>query len=159
MRRVEVNKRAILFGQRAMKARRDAQVQTAWRDGGLFGHQGAGGNDRALADYDVIQEHRRHADEAVVFDAAAVEHRAMPDRDPVADDCGRARHGVQNASVLYVAVRPDADGVNVAAQHGPEPDTRVLADFHAADDDGALGDVSRFGDAGAVPLIGANHDS
>ena len=45
---------------------------------------------------------------------------------------------MQHASVLDVHSVADVDGVDIASQHGVEPDATFVADGHIADDGGIV---------------------
>ena len=92
------------------------------RDLRPLGHDRAGPDQRVLADHGPVQDDRAHADEDPVADGAAVQDRAVADRDLGADRDGSARGAVDHAVVLDVRVRADGDPVPVGPDHGPEPD-------------------------------------
>ena len=53
---------------------------------------------------------------------------------------------MDDGRVLHVGVVAEADVVDVAAKHGAEPDVRVSAQEHAADDGRARRDVELVAD-------------
>src|SRR6185503_13600715 len=63
-----------------------------------------GGNDRARPDANAVQQNRAHADQRIRLDDGTMNDRAMTDADAVADDGGEAAVGVDNGSILDVAV-------------------------------------------------------
>ena len=117
-----------------------------------FRHHRAGGDHRASSDPRAIQHDRADADQALVFDGAAVQHRQMPHRDAIAD-VQRKQPGVamQHRIVLNVGLVADADGVDVAARGDVGPDAGALADCHVSDHLGAGIDVSGSGNFGDTP--------
>ena len=70
----------------------------------------------------------------------------MTDRDAVADGAGGVGVDVDDGRVLHVRIVADADVVDVAAQDGVEPDVRVAAQEHAADDGRARRDIEVIAD-------------
>ena len=69
----------------------------------------------------------------------------------------RAIGDVYHRAVLNVRARADAYVVTIAAHHRAEPDGRLLADLHVADDNGCLGDVSRRVNLRVSAAKGAYH--
>src|SRR5688500_8763985 len=51
---------------------------------------------------------------------------------------------MNHRTVLYIRPVADADVVHIAAEDRAEPDAGLMADLDVADDDGSLGDESRF---------------
>ena len=75
----------------------------------------------------------------------------MADGDVVAEDERvLVAHDVEDAAVLNVGARADADVVDVAANHGAGPDAGVFADDDVADDDGGGVNVGGGGDLRAA---------
>ena len=108
---------------------------------------GAGCHDGTFAHHDIVHHHRTHADEGQVFDLGPVDGHIVADGDIVADFYGRFLiEGVQNGTVLDVDVVADADGIDVAAHHGVEPDGTAVAHHHVADDGGVLGQEAVLAD-------------
>ena len=63
----------------------------------------------------------------------------------VADfDGGFLVEGVQYRAVLYVYAVADADGVDIAAQHGVEPYAASVAHYYVADNGGVVGKETVF---------------
>ena len=91
--------------------------------------------DSSFADDDIIHHDGSHADEGVVTDMAAVERDIVPDGDIVADlDRGLLIEGVEDGAVLDIDVVADADGIDVTAEDGVEPDTAALPEDDISDD-------------------------
>ena len=66
---------------------------------------------------------------------AAVERDIVPDGDIVADlDRGLLIEGVEDGAVLDIDVVADADGIDVTAEDGVEPDTAALPEDDISDD-------------------------
>jgi hypothetical protein len=61
---------------------------------------------------------------------------------------------MKNAVVLNAGERPYAYAVNVAANHGIEPDAAALTDHNVSYDTGTWGYESIFGNPGQDPPIG-----
>ena len=99
-----------------------------------------------------------HADEAGIFDDAAVDGGIVADRDPVTNDDGIAiAHAMQHGAVLHIGVGADADGMHIAADDGVHPDAGVLAEGDVADDLGGNIHIAGRRNDGRFALIGTNH--
>ena len=134
-----------------------AYYQAAGGNFGAFQEERAGGYDAAGADVDAVEDDRTHADQAARLDGAAVERDGVADGDVVAEDERvLVAHDVEDATVLNVGARANADVVDVAANHGAGPDTRVFADDHVADDDGSGVNVGGGGDLRVLAAVGAD---
>ena len=97
----------------------------------------------------MIEHGRSHADQAFVLDPGAVNVGVVADRDVVADDRHRTLvQRVDDYSVLDVDPVADRDFIDVAAQHGAEPDATVPADRDVADDRGVFRQKRIFSDYG-----------
>ena len=132
--------------------------QAAWGNFSFFQEQRAGGNDAARADFYAVEDDRTHADEAAGLDGAAVQRDAVAYGNVVTEDQRIfVAHDVENATVLDIGARADADVVHVAADDGTRPDARVGADDHVADDDGGGVDVSGCSNFGPLAAVGSNH--
>jgi hypothetical protein len=82
----------------------------------------------------------------------------VADGDPVADDDRiEVALAVEHGAVLHVGVRADADGVDVAAQHGVHPHRGALAERHVADDLRGEINVATGGNLGQPALVTADH--
>ena len=151
---------AFLRAQVAGVARRYPGPELAGLDGLAGRDHRAGGDHGAAFHHGPVEDHRAHADEGAVLDGAGMDERHVPDHHAVAD-MGRlaaadvaviALAGVvamDDRAVLQVGVAPDADLVDVAAQHAAVPDRGAGADHHVADDHRGLGDEGVLGDRGA----------
>jgi len=105
----------------------------------------ASGDHRAALDHAIVQHRGVHADEGVVLDGAGVQERHVADRDVLADDGRHAARGdVDHRAILDVAVLADTDARPVAAQHAGEPDAGVGGDVDIADQ-GGVGRNKRAG--------------
>ena len=82
----------------------------------------------------------------------------MADGDFFFKDCGLlAGARVNDAVVLDVRAIADPDIEHVSAHNGAEPDGRLLADVHIADDLRAVGDESGFVNLRMNSAKGSNH--
>ena len=83
----------------------------------------------------------------------------MPDRDLSIDlNWMRPVRHVQDAVVLDVRPRADADRMDVATQHGAVPDRAVVAEDDVADQRGIFGDENTVAEARRMAVIGpGNH--
>src|SRR6266852_9469611 len=134
-----------------------AYYQAAGRNFGALEKQRAGGHDAASADFHAVEYDGAHADEATRLDGAAVQGDAVADGDVVAEEEGIfVAHYVEDAAVLNIGARADADVVHVAAHDGAGPDAGVGADDHVADDDGGGVDVGGCGDLGPLAAVRSN---
>ena len=116
---------------------------------GAAQHDTAGGDDGAFTDFGMVQDDAAHADEGHVADFGTVHDHVVPDGHVVADFGHRFLvQCVYNTVVLDVKAVADGDGVNVATQHGIEPDAAVVAHGHVAHDDGTVGQETVFSDFG-----------
>src|SRR5690606_29600935 len=128
----------------AHPAGRAADPQFALADRLARRNQRTGADEGVLAHHRAIHHQRAHADQGAVADAAGVYDGLVPDGDVLADDRGiavqpRVRASVadvDDAAVLDVRARTDADVVDVAAHHCAGPDGDVVAQGDVADDDG-----------------------
>ena len=104
-------------------------------DDGLGQDDRACSYDSPFADDDIIHHDGSHADEGVVTDMAAVERDIVPDGDIVTDlDRGLLIEGMEDGAVLDIDVVADADGIDVTAEDGVEPDTAALPEDDISDD-------------------------
>ena len=149
---------AVGIGQLATLLSWDAGPQRTWGNDGVFRDDRARRDDRALADTGVVQDHDADADEAGIFNNAAVDGGVVANRDPIADDDRIAMaHSVEHGAVLHVGVGTDGNGVDVAAHDGVHPDAGMLTQGYVADDLGRWIDVTGLGDDREFALIGTNH--
>ena len=88
---------------------RTAHDEGMGRHDGTFGDQGTGSYDRAFTGDRLVQYAGSHADEAVVFDPAAVKKGTVADGHKVSDVAFIA-FPVDHRIVLYIGVVPDGDG-------------------------------------------------
>jgi hypothetical protein len=71
----------------------------------------------------------------------------------------RSCGNVQNAAVLNISSRADANVIDVASDNGTEPDARIFTDFNIADDDSRFGDINRLVNFRSGVLERRNHFS
>src|SRR5580704_1750676 len=154
---VGVDARFVDAGKGALDFAGMADDQAARRDFGAFEEERAGGYDAAGADVHAVQDYGTHADEAARLDGAAVQRDGVADGHVVAEDERvLVAHDVEDAAVLNVGARADANVVHVAANHGAGPDARIFADDYVADDDGGGVNVGRGGDLRVLAAVGAD---
>jgi hypothetical protein len=114
--RVLTDESAVFVGEFAAELGRNARPKSAGRDVSVLGNDRAGCDDAALADAGVVQNADSHADDAHIFDNAAVNRGVVADGHPVTHDDGiEVALAVENGAVLDIGPRADADGVDVAA--------------------------------------------
>ena len=135
----------LLVGYVADTFGRDADDEAMGRELAALGDDGARGDYGAFAYLRAVQDRRAHADEAVVPDLAPVHDRVVADDATLADDRGKARVGMQDAPVLDVGTVPDANGLRVAAQHGPVPYARLLTQVYVSNNEGSWRDPGGLG--------------
>src|SRR5712692_2448206 len=141
-------------GQGALDLAGVAYYQAAGGDFGALEEQGAGGHDAAGADFYAVEDDGAHADQASGLDGAAVQGDAVADGDVVAEEQRIfVAHDVEDAAVLNIGARADANVVHVAADDGARPDAGVGADDHVADNDGGGVNVGGCGDFGPLAAI------
>ena len=97
-------------------------------------------DDAIVADRGPVQDGRADADQAIIADDAAVQHRPVPDRAAAPDLERNALVGVENAMFLDVRALADFEEFVIPAQHRPEPDRHVAPERDLADDIGAWRD-------------------
>src|SRR5262249_51209694 len=106
------------------------------------------------------QNDRAHADQAAVFDHAAVQGHRVPDGHVFTkENTVLVFHSMQHAAILNVRVGADADGVYVAAHHSVHPDARVLTQHDIADDLRRLVDIAGGRDGWRNTFVGSDHGS
>ena len=125
----------LLGGDLLDELSRNASPQGVRLDDGLGQDDRACSYDSPFADDDIIHHDGSHADEGVVTDMAAVECDIVPDRDIVTDLNGRLLiEGMEDGAVLDIHVVADADGIDVTAEDGVEPDAAALSKDDISDD-------------------------
>ncbi len=79
-------------------------------------------NDRARADFHIVENDGAHADQYFIVDFACVNDRGVADRDQFAHACWVTGVHVDDSVVLNVRARPDDDAVDITAKHRAVPD-------------------------------------
>lgn len=116
---------------------RRATPKFAGSDYGAAEHHGTGCDYGSGAYNGIVHHHGAHANEGVVMDLAAVEGNVMAYGDVVADFDGRLLvERVEHGAVLDIHAVADANGVDVAAEHGVKPYGALIADRKVADECG-----------------------
>lgn len=123
---------------RFLDLRRDAGGKHAIGNLDALPHNAAGSDQRAFADHAAVEKYRVAADQCVRFDVTVFHHGAVADGHVVVDLCQRGY--MKNGVVLDRCASADTDRTVVAAEHRPKPNTRLLAHFDVADEDGGGGD-------------------
>ena len=121
------------------------------------GNQGSRGDHRAFADARAIQNDGSDADQHLIFNRAAVQHRHMPHRDAIADDGRIFRVGVHHSAVLNAGFVPDLDQRDVAAQRRRRPDAGALTDGNVSNNGRVWIDIGGGGDTGPNTAKTAKH--
>src|SRR5262245_4993428 len=111
-----------------------------WDDGAV-GDKAVAGHDRILADHHPLHHRGADADQAMVADAAAVQHDPMRDRAIVADDRRQPIADVHHHMILQIAAAADAHKVALGANDGARPETGMFADLDLAKNAGAAIDI------------------
>ena len=149
---------AVLFGEFAAKLGGYAGPQGAGRNDGVFWDDGAGGDDGAGTDAAIVQHTGADADEAFVFNHAAMNRGVVADGDPVADnDPVEIALAMEDGAVLDVGVGAYVNRIDVAAKHGIHPDRGVLPEGDVADKLGGEIDITAGMDLGDAALVTADH--
>ncbi len=100
---------------------------------GAAQHHRSGGHECAFAHFGVIHHDGAHSYQGVIVDFGAVDNHVVAYGDIVADfDYRFMVKSVKHAAVLDVDAVADTYGVDVAAQHGSEPDAALVAHLHVA---------------------------
>ena len=83
-----------------------------------------------------------HADEAVVFNSAGMQKRAVPNGYIIANNAGMAIGNMQHTVVLNIGISADFNTVYIAAHGYVVPYAAVFFHFRLADDYCRFGDKS-----------------
>lgn len=114
---------AVLRGDLAHDLTRGAHDEAAGRDVLARRDERAGSDDAVIFDDRTIKDDGAHADEASILDGAAVDDGAVADGDIIADGAREVRAAdMQDAQVLDVCARADADRQDITAQDAVVPD-------------------------------------
>lgn len=107
--------------------RRDSGIDAASFDHSVLQDHGTCCDDRVTADDGIIHHDRTHADQHVVFQAAAMYNCVVTDADIVADHDGCLLIGAMyDCSILYVHLVSYPYRVNIPTNHGIEPNAAVI---------------------------------
>src|SRR5690349_1648999 len=113
-----------------------ADHERAIRNFLALGDEGIGADQAVAADFRAVEYHALDADQAAVTDGAAVQHRHVPNADPLAQRYRQTGIRMHDAAVLQLGIFADGDRVVVAAHDAAEPDAGVKAHHNRADHDG-----------------------
>lgn len=114
------------------------------RDNLIFHDDGTGGDDGSAADDGARQNGGAHADEAVIFDDAAVHAGAVADGDVIADDARIVIRDVKAGEILDIRAFADGNVIHIAARDDARPNAGVLADADITVEMRARSDESFF---------------
>ena len=118
---------------------RYARIDTAWLDNCLAQDNRTCRYDGTLSNDCVVENDGAHANERAVADLGAVDRYVMTDRHVVANLDGRFLiQGMKNGPILDIDSVTDANGVDIAAENGVEPNAATLADLNVTDDGGVV---------------------
>lgn len=122
---------------------RDAHPQRIRLNHRALGDHGSGSDNTAFADLGIVQNYAAHANEAAIANGAAVQRDRVPHGYPIAQgDAVSVPHAMEHAAILHVGVLADADGKDIAPDHGVHPDAGIFADLNVADDLRGLIDIA-----------------
>lgn len=125
----------------------------------MFRDDGTGGDDGAFANAGIVENDGADADEAGVFNNAAVYSCVVADGDRISHDDGVfVAHAVEHGTILDVAAGADANGMNIPAQDGIHPDAGVFTEGHIADDLCRDVYVTGIGINRGMALVRADHE-
>ena len=131
-------------------AGRAADDEGIRRDDLVFHDDGTGGDNGAFPDDGARQNGGTHADEAVIFDNAAVHAGAVADGDVIADDAGVVICDVKAGEILDIRAFADGNIIHIAARNdaGPNagvfPDADIAVEMRAGSDEGFFMDLRRL---------------
>src|SRR5699024_3443361 len=97
--------------------------------------------------------------QGAVAHGGTVYQRHVPDGDIIAEGAGGIGVDVEDAVVLDVGARADADGVDIPAQDHPIENGGIRADLDVTDDGGVRGDPGGFVDAWGFAVEGQDQGS
>src|SRR5665213_3786719 len=127
----------------------------SWRHNRSAEHDGTRGDERFLPDYRAIEHHRVHSNESAVLHGAAMEYRAVADRHRLANPCRIRKIGDMDGRViLNIRIAPDANALDIAADHRVEPHAHVFRQFDIADNPRAGGKEDALVDFRNFPVKG-----
>src|SRR5258708_6131450 len=156
--RIPQNGLQVFFLQLAAELARRSHPQRSRLNNRLLRNQSTRANDRTGADHRAIQNDRPHADQALVLDTTPMQRDGVPHGDTVADvHAVLLLHPVQNAAVLNVGMRADANLVDISADDGVHPHAGVFGENDVADDLRGVIHVTRCGDGWRNSLVRTDH--
>ena len=121
-------------------------------DFGTAEHYGSGGDERPLPHFGIIHNDCSHSDQGIVMNFGAMDHYVMADRDIIADLDGRLLiESMEHGAILDIDTVADGDGVDIAAQHGAEPDAALIAHSDIAHEGSIIGNKAILADLGGEP--------
>ncbi len=155
---VLIDPQHFLIGHLAAHFCRRAHYQgTRWYRGARC-DQRTGSDKRFLADCNVVQYDSSDSNQTAILDRAAVQHYGVTYGYAVADDRRKTPlRYVNDCAVLYVCAVTDFDVIAITSQDAVEPNARVLADVHIADDAGAFRDERCPGNLWADSFVRSDH--
>ena len=93
---------------------------------------------------------------AAILDDAALEQGAVADDHVAADDRRQPGSAVDDRVVLHRGALADLDAIEIAAQHGAEPDARTRPDDDVADERRGRGEEDVVRDLRGLSFEGEN---
>ena len=131
---------------------RRAHHEAAFGDFLALGDQRARANQAVAPDARAVEHRGPHADQNILFEDAAMQHRLVTDGAARTDDERIAHVGVHDAVLLHIAARAHADFLVVAAQGAAKPDRGQILDHHLADQIGIGRNPGVFGNLRRVAV-------
>ena len=116
-----------------------------------------GRHHRAFADPSPIQHNRPDANQRVILDRAAMQHRQMPHRHAIPNRQRNPRVAMQHRTVLNARLRANLDMIHVPANGHVRPNAGARAYPHVANHNRARVDISGDSDARSGAAKRTNH--
>jgi len=133
---------------------RSAEHQRAGRDFHALRHQRVGSDERLPAHHRAVQNHRAHANQHFIAYLAGVDNCRVAHGHVIAQPAGELVRQVQHRVVLDVGMVAHDDAVDVPAQNGVVPNTRISSQPDITQHHGAVGDVNSRSEARPFPQEG-----
>lgn len=120
------NSLPLLVPQRTGDPRRHAEGEMSSGNDLPRGEHRPGSELGAALHHRTVKDPRSDADEATIFQSAAVDHRGMADHHVLADVQGEVSGGMEDRSVLNIAAGADPNFLDVPAGDDAEPQGNVI---------------------------------
>ena len=82
---------------------------------------------------DTVEHHRTDAHQAPILEGGTVNHSPVAHGHLLSNHDGLAWIAMQDGPVLHIAVRTDADGLQVPARNGRRPEAAARCHLHITD--------------------------